>query len=56
MPQRLFSVPKVPLFLDDYAPGMERRKDGEVKILTLMLRVQPFDAKLAKGIIWELHT
>lgn len=47
MSQRLFNVPKVGLFLDKYVPSMEKRRDGEVKILTLTLRVQPFDAKLA---------
>ena len=50
MTQRLFNVPKVGLFLDKYIPSMEKRRDGEVKIFTLTLRVQPFDAKLALSI------
>lgn len=50
MSQRMFDVPKVGLFLDKYIPSMEKRRDGEVKILTLTLRVQPFDAKLALAI------
>jgi hypothetical protein len=50
MSQRLFDVPKVGLFLDKYVPSLEKRKSGEVKILTLTLRVQPFDAKLATAI------
>jgi hypothetical protein len=50
MSQRLFSVPKVGLFLDSYAPGIEKRRDEEVSILKLTLRVQPFDSKLATAI------
>lgn len=51
MPQRLFNVSKVGLFCDSYVPGMEKRKgNNEVKVLTLTLRVQPFDAKLAGAI------
>lgn len=50
MSQRLFDVAKVGLFLDKYVPSMEKRRDGEVKILTLTLRCQPFDAKLALSI------
>lgn len=50
MPQRLFKVSKVGLFLDNYVPSMEKRKGGEVKVLTLTLRCQPFDSKLALAI------
>lgn len=50
MSQRLFSVPKVGLFLDAYVPGVETRRGEETKILTLTLRVQPFDSKLATAI------
>lgn len=50
MSQRLFSVAKVGLFLDSYVPSMEKRKGGEAKVLTMTLRVQPFDAKLATAI------
>lgn len=50
MSQTLFSVAKVGLFLDAYVPGVEKRRGGDVKILTLTLRVQPFDAKLATSI------
>ena len=45
--QQLFSVPKVGLFLDGYTPGVEKRRGEDVKILTLSLRIQPFDHKLA---------
>lgn len=48
--QRLFSVGRVPVFLDGYAPGIEKRKGDETKILTLTCRVQPFDARLATAI------
>jgi hypothetical protein len=48
--QRLFSVSKVGLFLDKYAPGVEKRKGEEVKVVTLTLRAAPIDAKLATAI------
>lgn len=50
MAQRLFSINKIPVFLDDYKPGTERRRGETVKIITLSLRVQPFDSKLANAI------
>jgi hypothetical protein len=50
MSQRLFSVPKVGLFLDSYAPSIEKRRGEEVKVLTLTLRLQPLDAKIATAI------
>lgn len=50
MSERLFSVPKIPLFLDDYKPGTEKRRGDDVPIVTLTLRVQPFDATLATAI------
>lgn len=50
MSQRLFSVPKVGLFLDSYRPAIEKRRGEETKVLQLTLRVQPFDAKLATAI------
>lgn len=50
MPQRLFSTGKIGLFLDTYAPGVEKRKGDVVKIITGTFRVQPFDAKLATSI------
>lgn len=48
--QRLFSVAKVGVFVDDYSPGVEKRAGEEVKVLTLKLRVQPFDSKLATAL------
>lgn len=48
--QRLFSVNKVPIFCDSYTPGIEKRRGEQVSIVTLTLRVQPFDAKLATAI------
>lgn len=50
MSQRLFSVPKVPVFLDTFAPGSEKRRGETVKIVRATLRVQPFDAKWANAI------
>jgi hypothetical protein len=50
MSQRLFSVSKVGLFLDSYKGATEKRKQGEVKVVVMQLRVQPFDAKLAATI------
>ncbi len=49
--QQLFSVAKIPVFLDTYAPGLEKRPVNEqIKVLTMTLRVSPFDAKLATAI------
>ena len=48
--QRLFSVPKIGLYLDGFAPGIEKRRDESVKIIKATFRLQPFDAKLATAI------
>lgn len=48
--QRLFNVAKIGVFLDNYSPGTEKRRDEDVKVVTLNLRVQPFDAKHAIAI------
>jgi len=48
--QRLFSVPKIGLYLDGFAPGLEKRRDESVKIIKATFRLQPFDAKLATAI------
>lgn len=48
--RRLFATGKVGLFLDNYVPSLEKRKSGETKILTVTLRCQPFDSKLAGSI------
>lgn len=50
MSQSLFSIGKVGLFLDAYQPGIEKRRDEDVAVLKLTLRVQPFDSKLATAI------
>jgi len=50
MAQRLFAINKIPVFLDNYTPGTERRRGETVKIITLHLRVQPFDSKMANAI------
>lgn len=46
---RFFDVGKVGCFLDTITHGTEARHDTEVKIVTLVLRVQPFDATLANA-------
>lgn len=48
--QRLFSTGKTPVFVDSYAPGVEKRRGEEVSILKVKMRVQPFDAKLASAL------
>jgi hypothetical protein len=47
---KLFTVGKVGLFLDTLTHGTEKRKDEEVKTVTLTLRAQPFGAKLAAAV------
>lgn len=48
--QRLFSVPKIGLYLDGFAPGVEKRREETVKIIKATFRLQPFDAKLATAV------
>lgn len=48
--QRLFSVPKVGVFLDSVSFASEKRRDDTVKIAKVSLRVQPFDSKLAGAV------
>jgi hypothetical protein len=50
MSQRLFTVSKIGCFLDTYSPGVEKRRGEEISVVTLTLRVQPFDAKLASAL------
>lgn len=50
MAQRLFDINKIPVSLMDYQPGTERRRGETVKILTLSLKVQPFDSKMATAV------
>jgi hypothetical protein len=47
---KLFEVGKVGMFLDQVTHGTETRSGDEVKIVTLTLRVQPFDATLATAV------
>lgn len=47
---RLFDVAKVGVFLDSYAPGVEKRQGEEVSVLKLKCRIQPFDSKLARSL------
>lgn len=44
---KLFDVNKVGVFCDAIQHQNEKRKSGEVKVITLTLRVDPFDVKLA---------
>lgn len=47
---KLFDVAKVGLFLDTITHATEKRDGDDVKIVTLALRVQPFDHKLAGAV------
>lgn len=47
---KLFTVPKVGLYLESIVHGTEKRHGDDVKIITLALRVQPFDSKLAQSV------
>lgn len=46
---KLFETGKVGLFLDDFGPSTEKRKSGEVEVITLTLRCQPFTSQLASS-------
>jgi len=50
MSQRLFNVAKVPVQLDAVTFGIEKRRGEDKKIVNLVLRIQPFDAKLASAL------
>ncbi len=56
MPFQLFDVAKVALTCDAVVHTTEKRKDGEVKVIALTLRVQPFDAKLATALHPDVRT
>ena len=47
---RLFETGKIPVFFDDYGPGVEKRSGEEISVVTVRLRVQPFDADLASAL------
>jgi len=53
---RLFDVGKIGLTCDAVVHSTEKRKDGEVKVIVLTLRVQPFDAKLATALHPDVRT
>ena len=46
-PMKLFDLPKIGLYLDTITHGTETRREEDVKIVTLVLRVQPFTPQLA---------
>lgn len=48
--QRLFSLGKIGVFIDSYAPNVEKRRGDEVSVLVVKGRVQPFDSKLASAL------
>lgn len=50
MSQRLFNTGKVGAFVDTYTPGVEKRRGGDVSVVCVKFRVQPFDAKLAAAL------
>jgi hypothetical protein len=53
---KLFDVGKVGLWCDTIGHSSEKRKDGEVKVIVLTLRVQPFDAALAAALHPDVRT
>lgn len=46
---RLFDTAKVPVYVTKIDHNTERRTDGEVQVLVLSCRIQPFDHKLASS-------
>lgn len=53
---RLFETGKIGSYLDSITHKLETRKDHDVKITELTLRVQPFDAKLASAMSAEVRS
>ena len=49
--QRLFDTDeKIGIYCDSFNPRIEKRKDGETKVIDLTLRVQPLTPELAATI------
>lgn len=47
---QLFTVGKVPMYCEGITHRLERRKDRDVKVVDLSLKVQPFSAQLAAAL------
>lgn len=47
---RLFTVPKVPMYCEGIVHRIERRKSGDVKVVDLALRIEPFTTQLASAL------
>lgn len=47
---KFFSVGKVPCYCETIAHRIERRKSGDVKVVDLTLRIDPFNAQLAAAL------
>lgn len=51
MSQRLFNTDeKIPVFLDDISPKLEKRNGDDIKVADLTLRVQPLTVELAAAL------
>lgn len=46
----MFDVNKIGVFVDGYGPGVEKRRGETVSVITMHMRIQPFDAKLAAAL------
>jgi hypothetical protein len=51
---QLFTLPKIPLYCDAVNHRLETRRDREIKVVDLKLRVQPFTAQHASGLDADL--
>lgn len=47
---KLFTVAKVPMFCDGINHRLEKRKSGDVKVVDLTLRIQPFTTQTASAL------
>lgn len=52
---KFVDVGKVGCYCESITHSTEKRKDGEMKVLQLTLRVDPFDAKLASAVSQEVR-
>lgn len=47
---RLFSVSKIPVYCESISHRIERRKSGDVKVVDLALKIEPFTPQLASAL------
>lgn len=47
---KLFTVPKIPVYCEGISHRLERRKDHDIKVVDLALKIEPFTPQLAAAL------